>query len=217
MIKKRLVVMVLLAAVAGLGFAQVQGFTIGARIIGVIPFYSSGSDIYNSTGGRSANLEGKFGFGFAGQASYNFSDLLGAQVEIIYNSDDIKTNVLRYDVLGYTGGTVKASSLLIPVLFRVGTTLNRGVQLTGIGGIYFTVPLGDAEVNDGYYKEKVDWNGSIGAMLGGIVGYRVGPGSIFADVRYAFDFSDVKINSYKYLKKSGIHIGLGYSIPIGSN
>ena len=213
MVKKSLAVMVLLAAVVGLGFAQEQGFVIGARVIGAIPSYTRNSDfyIYDGWDYYYPDFEGKFGFGFAAQASYNFSDLLGAQAEVIYNSDDITVKTW-----GETVGTLKATSLLIPILLRVGATLGPGIQLTGIGGIYFTIPLGDAEFKSDYIGNfKDSWSGSLGAMLGGIVGYKLGPGTIFADLRYAFDFSDIEVDSIKTLKKSAVHIGVGYSFLIG--
>jgi opacity protein-like surface antigen len=195
--------------------AQTQGFSIGARVIGIKPFYEPSSDLKAGAGGYSVDLESGFGLGFAVQASYNFTEMLGIQAEALYNSDEI---TVKYGGRDYS--TLKASSLLIPVLARVGTTVENGVQLTGLAGVYFTIPIGDAEgmVSNTGYSQKTDWKGSMGAMFGGVAGYQVGPGTIFADIRYAFDFSESEFISngttLKVWKKSAIHFGIGYSISL---
>ena len=220
MAKKRLFVLVLATFVAGGMFAQTAGFSLGVRAIGIIPSYEPSSDLASSVGGTgvSIDLEGKFGFGFAAQASYNFSELFGIQAEILYNSDEIAVKAM-----GFEAATLKASSLLIPVLVRIGTTFENGIQLTGIGGVYFTVPLGDGEIQlsslAGGGNTKGEWKGSTGMMIGGIIGYKIGTGLLFADLRYSFDFSETEFKlmseTIKVLKKSAFHIGIGYSIPIG--
>jgi len=216
---KGFLVLVLAAIVTGGVFAQTPGFSLGARAIAIKPSYKLSTDSMSYFGGFPVDLESNFGFGFAAQASYNTSELFGIQAEIVYNADKIPVKYAGTEVL-----TIKASSLLIPVLVRLGTTLGNGVQLTGLGGIYFTVPLGDGELVpsaalSGYATtEKGKWKGSMGAMFGGVIGYKVGSGTLFGDIRYALDFSDIEFEemgtNYTILKKSAIHIGVGYSIAI---
>ncbi|WP_461258035.1 outer membrane beta-barrel protein [Treponema sp. R80B11-R83G3] len=218
MAKKRFIVLALTVLVVGGVFAQAKGFSIGVRAIGIMPTYEPSSDFEKALGGISVDLEGDFGFGFAVQAGYNFSDTFGIQAEILYNSDEVAVKAM-----GIEAATLKASSLLIPVLLRVGTTIGDGIQLSGIGGIYLTVPIGDGEIKlsplAGGASAEGEWKGSIGAMIGGIVGYKIGPGVLFADIRYGFDFLDTEFefmgSTEKVLKKSAFHIGVGYSITIG--
>ena len=214
---KGLMVLVLVVIVTGGVFAQTQGFAVGARAIGTIPFYKPSSD-FERDAGFSVDLEGDFGFGAAVQASFNFTDLIGIQAEVIYNSDTVKVKAL-----GIEAATIKASSLLLPVLVRVGTSFWNGIELTGLAGVYYTLPLGDGEVSlsplAGGGSAKGAWTGSFGAMAGGVVGYRLGPGALFADVRYAFDFFDSEFDfggeKQKVLSKSAIHIGIGYALQFG--
>ena len=216
--KKGLIVLVLVAIVAGGVFAQVPGFAIGARAIGIMPFYTPGSDFIASIGTASVDFKGGIGFGFAAQASFNFISLLGVQAEVIYNSDNI-------DISGTNmgsqirGGTIKTTSLLIPVLVRVGLPVGP-VQLTAVAGPYYTLALGDMELAPtGLAREKIDWEGSLGAMGGAIVGFRIGPGALFADVRYAYDFGEVIAKEGSetegVYQKGAIHCGIGYALQFG--
>ena len=213
MARKILMAMALTLFFVGGLAAQTEGFSIGARVIGIKPSYEPSSDLKNELGSYSIGLDSDLKIGFAVQASYNFTETFGIQAEALYNSDEI--TIKRQ---GYEEGTIKASSLLIPVLARVGTTVGNGIQLTGLAGIYFTIPIGDGEISRTGGSLKGDWKGSMGAMLGGVVGYQVGSGTIFADIRYGFDTSETEFTYYgtteKILKKSAIHFGIGYSIPL---
>jgi hypothetical protein len=216
--RKKLLVFVFMAFVASGVFAQTEGFALGARVIGIIPRYEPSSDFKNALGGLSVDLDGGFRFGFAAQASYNFTELFGIQLELLYNSDEVAIKAMGIEV-----ATLEASSLLIPILVRIGTTVGDGIVLTGLAGLYFTVPLGDGEIKfnplAGMPNMKGSWKGSLGMMIGGVVGYNVGPGTLFGDLRYGFDFSEIEFEfmgiTEKVLKKSAFHIGIGYSIPIG--
>jgi len=223
MAKKGLLVL-LFAVIATGAFAQTQGFSVGARVIGIKPFYKVSSELEKLTG-SSIDIESGLRLGFAAQASYNFTDLLGVQLEVLYNSDKAKVNA---NVPGFGSmevATVKANALMIPVLVRVGASLFNGIELTGVAGAYYTLALGKAEVvqpsmfGSPGSTEKDSWKGSFGAMAGAIVGYRLGPGLLFGDVRYALDFKDseYKLNgkNEEVWKKSAIQFGIGYSILLG--
>jgi opacity protein-like surface antigen len=218
--KKGLMVLVLVAIVAGGVFAQVPGFAVGARAIGILPFYAPNSDfVYALTGGNSGvsvDFKGDIGFGFAAQASFNFFSLLGVQAEVIYNSDNVNVSG---SYMGSTqdGGTFKTTSLLIPVLVRVGLPVGP-VHLTAVAGPYYTLVLGDMEVKDPSGAGiKSDWEASLGAMAGGILGIPIGPGALFADVRYAYDFAEVKAKATGrgLYQKGAIHCGVGYALQFG--
>ena len=217
-VKKGLMVLVLVAIVTGGVFAQVPGFAVGARAIGTLPFYEASSYLKNSVSPASIDLKGGFGFGAAAQASFNFFSLLGVQAEVIYNSDSIDMSA-SYMGQSIDAGTVKTTSLLIPVLVRVGLPLGP-IQLTAVAGPYYTLALGDMEVNvTGSGSAKGDWEGSLGVMGGVIVGYPIGPGAVFADVRYAYDFDETKAKSGSqtqgFYQKGAIHCGVGYALQFG--
>jgi hypothetical protein len=206
------VIFVLAVLAAGRVFAQEgTGFSVGVRLGEEIPFYEAGEYFKNLAPGVSVDLEGSFGFIFALQAAYNFTPLIGVQIEGIYNSDKIDL-----EVAGIKAGTLEASSLLIPVLFKVSTRVGPEIQIGGLAGPYFTIPLGDGELTlTDMGSKKGEWTGSIGLMFGGFIGKKIGPGTLFADLRYGFDFSDTKFDyagtEIETLKKSSRQISVGYS------
>ena len=215
--KKGLMVLVLVAIVAGGVFAQVPGFAIGARAIGILPFYTPNSDLKESVPPPySLDLKGGIGFGAAVQASFNFFSLLGVQAEVIYNPDNVTVSVSGGGS-SQDGGTIKSTSLLIPVLVRVGLPVGP-VQLTAVAGPYYALALGDMEVKDiSGAGSQGEWEASLGAMGGAILGIPIGPGALFADARYAYDFSETKakLTGRGFYQKSGIHIGVGYALQFG--
>jgi len=212
MARKILLMITLSLIVVGGAAAQTQGFSIGARVIGIKPSYEPSSDFKNAAG--SVKMEGGIGLGFAAQASYNFIEMFGVQAEALYNSYKITTKGMASE-FGAFESTIEVTSILIPILARVGTTIGNDIQLTGLAGVYFTIPIGDAELSGGGASIKYDWKGPMGAMFGGVVGYGIGSGTLFADVRYGFDISEVEFTSEKMFKKSAIHFGIGYSISLG--
>ena len=216
--KKGLMVLILAAIVAGGAFAQVPGFAIGARAIGILPFYEPNADYKASVAPVSLDFKGGIGFGAAVQASFNFIRLLGVQAEVIYNSDNVNVSG-SYMGATQDAGTFKTTSLLIPVLVRVGLPLGP-VQLTAVVGPYYTLALGDMEVKDtSGAGVQGEWEGSLGAMAGVILGIPIGPGALFADVRYAYDFSETKAKdgsqTQGLYQKGAIHCGVGYAIQFG--
>ena len=213
-VKKGLMLLVLTVIVTGGAFAQVQGLSLGVRAIGIKPFYTPSSAV-EKIAGASVDFEGGFGFGAAAQLSYNFTETVGLQFEVLYNSDNIKVQTSGIQIQ-----TIKANSLLIPVLVRLGTTLWSGMELTGIGGLYFTIPMGDAEAITSSLlgpsqTTKNKWKSPYGAMAGVILGYPLGPGLLFGDFRYGIDFFNTEFGtngSYdEFFRKHALHIGLGYS------
>ena len=225
-VKKGVFVLVLVVmfavVVTGGVFAQTQGLAFGARAIGIMPFFEA-QKTWAHPLIKDAEYQGSFGFGAALHASYNFTDLLGVQAEFLINPYKSVARVNKTDTT-----ITKTTSLLIPILFRAGYAFSSGLQLTGVVGPYFTLPLGEAESfpADGGQVSKYDWNTEVpvGGMIGGIVGYQLGPGVLFGDIRFAFDFTSTRLmvgkqtTSYKneryYAAKSGLHIGVGYSIAI---
>jgi hypothetical protein len=212
--KKGLLVLIFLVIVTGGVFAQVHGFAVGGRAVVFMPFFKPHTDAFPANQG--IEIPGSIGFGMAAQASYNFTDLMGIQAEFLLMLDEgtVKQQGIEY-------AKVKSTSLLVPILFRVGAALPNGMQLTGLAGPYFTLPLGEAEMvaPGGGASQKYDWEGSLGAMLGGVFGYPLGPGVLFGDLRYSFDFNAVEFmmggRSIKFATKSAIQLGVGYAFHIG--
>jgi hypothetical protein len=203
------------AGIAGV-FGQFEGgsFGIGVRAIGIVPFYEAGTDIKDFASGYAVDLESKLNFGFALQVSYQFTNLLGLQIEGIYNTDEIDMAVQEIKI-----ASAKGTSIQLPILLKIGGVMGSSIYLGGIAGLYFTLPTGDGELTSvkfGSYTSK--WEGPIGLMAGGVIGIVLGPGMLFTDIRYGMDFSEVEFeydNSPKAVfKKSNLGIGLGYALSL---
>jgi hypothetical protein len=118
---------------------------------------------------------------------------------------------------------------LIPVLARADYGFNI-FSLTGLTGIYFTIPLQTVEFAEiSYNGNSNSWGlgevynyiyrSTLGLMFGFNFGIKMGVGRIFLDARYGFDIDD--INSYyedlfflniNSLYRKIIPISIGYEI-----
>jgi hypothetical protein len=181
----------LLCLTGVLGFSQSGiGVSLGARIGGGPNFYKSE---FNTSGyGYSTSMEGAFSLNAAAQLSVQFHKFFALQGELMYTADEAKLSAFGTEV-----ATAKAHSLLIPVLVKAGTRQGN-FSFAGLGGIYFSVPLGKLELAvTGYGSESFDFESSLGFMVGGSAGILLGSGSLFADLRYAGDLGKT------FLKESG--------------
>jgi hypothetical protein len=215
----------MLASAGGSASAQSGALGLGARAIGFLPFYEAGDD-YNIPAQADVEFKGQFTAGFALQASYNFTDLFGVQVEGVLNTDAFDIEV---SMLGLSGKTnIKAASIQLPILFKAGYLLDNDMYVGGIGGVYFTIPVTDllfmAEGSAPSFGSitgtgTAEWKGGMGFTIGGVAGYVLGPGILFGDVRYSMDLSDVELvmgdTSVKFFKRSNIAIGIGYTLSLG--
>jgi hypothetical protein len=169
------------------------------------------------------DIDPHFSFDGAVQAALNISDIFAVQTELLFTEDKIAVA----DSDGYS--TVKLSgestSMLIPFLAKVSFQPGNFV-LSGIAGIYFTVPLGDMKINvttsgysSGSYSEDFKFEKApLGFMIGASGGIKLGPGNLFADLRYAMDFSETEVSienvTLEIYKRSMFMFSLGYEIGL---
>jgi hypothetical protein len=189
------------------------GVSLGARIGGGPNFYKSELGNINFSGySVSVSMEGAFGLNAAAQMAVQFNDFFALQGELMYTADEAKLSAL-----GVEAGTAKAHSLLIPVLVKAGTRQGN-FSFAGLGGIYFSVPLGKMELalNGGYGVEWIQLESPLGFMVGGCAGMLLGPGSLFADLRYAGDLGKTKGKIYgataDLFTRSKFLITIGYEV-----
>jgi hypothetical protein len=116
----------------------------------------------------------------------------------------------------------KGTSIQFPILVKIGGILDSGMYIGGVGGVYFTLPVGNGELKTytflGNHTFTGEWKASAGFMVGGVIGVVLGPGVLFADIRYGMDFSEVEFefdgNTIKPFKKSGLGLGVGYTLSL---
>jgi hypothetical protein len=115
--------------------------------------------------------------------------------------------------LNATNAKSSAFSLMFPVVLMV--TFRPDEWLIGpFGGIYINIPLGPMKTADG--DSSYNWDAAgLGWTAGIEVGRKVGPGTLFADIRYIGDFGDmVSANGLVRNRRTGVSISLGYSFPL---
>jgi hypothetical protein len=116
-----------------------------------------------------------------------------------------------------TTDTFTSKSLLIPFFAKV--TWRPGIfAVNGLAGIYFTLPLSQMEWSDSFYgtSQSGHITSSMGFAAGGSLGVKLGPGILFADVRYMRDFGNTKIEGENFTmdiyNRSLLSFGIGYEI-----
>jgi hypothetical protein len=165
------------------------------------------------------SLDGSFGFNLAAQASVQLVELFAIQMELMYTHDEVSYSESGFKL------AFESDSLLIPVLAKL-TYRPNNFFIAALGGIYFSVPLGDIKVTESYggYSASVDldYKPPMGFMIGINAGMRLGPGVLFADLRYAGDFEETKAdtgsvggsNDMKVYTRGKLPITIGYEIGL---
>jgi curli biogenesis system outer membrane secretion channel CsgG len=180
-------------------------------------FYNTANTSFERTQG-----ENSFSFDGAAYIAVQLNRYFSLQTETVFTSDsfviphsrdvyDEYDNFLyRYD----TTGVFITHSLLLPVLAKL--TLKPGIfSINVLGGIYFTIPLGNMEWSDsfqGTVQPSAYTNSPLGFTTGASVGIKIGPGILFTGVRYWGDFFAVKFEDTNIYRRNMMSFGIGYEI-----
>ncbi|MDR0628158.1 MAG: hypothetical protein LBG24_00640 [Treponema sp.] len=145
----------------------------------------------------------------------NQNSLLGFQVEGNFH---VNTGI----EVKHSGTSTKYSynAVDIPLLFRLGVA--GGGMFSLFGGPYMSIPLGKLTYKPGNQEQEIasvlNFMASYG-ILGGIsMGFKLGPGYIALDGRYAYDFNEITItnetnnNKYQLFRRRGFNVSLGYEL-----
>ena len=151
------------------------------------------------------SIDSSLGANGAFSINGQITDWLGVQVEFMYTHDTIKLQTADGSVVETEGGMLGSgggngeftfNSLMIPILAKV-TFKPGNFYFAGLGGVYLGIPFGELGFEGTLQAGK--WQGTfkpnntnIGLMFGGNIGYHLGPGILFFDVRYAIDLSSTK-------------------------
>jgi hypothetical protein len=148
---------------------------------------------------------------FALQAELNFMLNQGMKLSGFYEESEDDGFSYNYILTG------TYSSLDIPVLINF-TVIGRPFLLGLIAGSHFSIPIGKFETS---YSRKdhsdagsFDIDGiTLGATGGIFAGFPAGPGNIVADIRFVFDFNELKKiggMAAEFGRRRGIAATLGY-------
>ena len=188
-------------------------------------------------------LNGSLAFGGAAFLSFQINPFLAVQTEVIFVEDKINAKYSDGNQMEEYGAnnvesfdeSYRLPSLMVPILVKGGWRGGR-LSVFGIGGIYFNIPFyKQLTIDDG--KLRTDgfsggWLGGpetlditpplAGFLIGGIFGFKAGPGSVFLDARFAMDFGKVEswhINAWPQqhgdiFGRKNIFLSIGYEFGV---
>jgi TolB-like protein len=157
--------------------------------------------------------EPSFSMEASAQISLQLANFFALQVEAVLMAADDTFTIDFGDSY-----TFSYSAMMLPVLgkftFRPGSLL-----LAGFGGIYFTLPFTAMTLVVDDWEYSYNFNPPMGWIVGGNIGVKAGPGTLFLDLRYAGDFNDMELTGdwgpRAVYKRSLIVISLGYEFGLG--
>jgi hypothetical protein len=194
-----------------------KGFFLGGLIGGGILNPDIGK-IYDTYDYVWVHDKGAFDAGlFAG---YDFG-LFTGQLEFLFTTDRAEMDV-RNEVWISSGGgggyfnTVydgdfdyRGKLLQIPLIAKVDLHLGRFV-LQPLAGLYLNFGLGMAESHRGN-NYNVGWdNPLLGWVAGGTIGFHLGPGFLFTEVRRMANFGNTKVGGAEAYRRSATLFNFGY-------
>ncbi|MDR1351741.1 MAG: outer membrane beta-barrel protein [Treponema sp.] len=181
--------------------------------LGVSPrFYGLSQDI---GGGRA---ETGVSFEAAMQISAYLLSLFGVeaglQTELWFGTDTVSYS--GTDAGGDFTASFGSSVLEIPLLAKLSYRISGKFVVSLFTGPYFSIPLGKLEYTSGgetgSYKSSVP----AGWLVGAAPGMRLGPGTLFADIRYGGDFGNTGIRDDKGVlsvySRGMVSFTLGYEL-----
>jgi hypothetical protein len=221
---KRFLMVSLMLGVIGFTATAQRGFTVGARLGPGFAFNELNGDIKNLIV-TAFNMNGipistsdvsdksNTAFVLSAYGSYMIFPKFSIQAELgLMANNGMALSVYGLEILkgSYT-------SLDLPVLARY-EFFETPVSLSVLGGPYLSFGLGKFKMEmTGSPSEEVDIDGiRFGITMGVAAGYKVGPGSIIADLRFLTDFAPVKVKysggTMDVFTRRGINLTVGYEM-----
>jgi TolB-like protein len=158
---------------------------------------------------------------FSAQMSLQIFRFLALQAEAVFIAGDSLEIQGSYSDSDYSSYSMSLSysAMMLPVLgkftFRPGLFL-----LAGFWGIYFNVPFGAMSLDVNGQKYSYNYTAPMGFIAGGNIGIKLGPGTLFLDIRYAKDFGVIRVEgdwgSQTVYKRQMVFCSVGYEFGFGT-
>jgi hypothetical protein len=185
---------------------------LGLRVGPSLRFYTpSGDTPYTGGDTHAVSLD------TALQANVQALPFLSIQGEMIFTWDDASTWAYLQNPDGETSRYTQdyhSFSLQLPLLAKLDFYPGK-FRVSPFLGFYYFSPLGEIENTNSRTGEKQSWSYSVSpplGLLGGLNGaVKLGPGIIFADLRYAADLGESEGPGGEGLyRRSMLSLSLGY-------
>lgn len=121
------------------------------------------------------------------------------------------------DGMGDFSASFTSSSLTIPLLAKAWFFRSpERVVVSAFAGLYFSIPLGELKYTSGESSDSYKVNIPAGWLIGLSPGIRLGPGTLFADIRYGKDFGRTSISDnngvLSIYSRGAFSFALGYEV-----
>jgi hypothetical protein len=203
---------------------------VGGRLGGSVHFYQFGD----------YDIKNQGSFDFALQLSVPLLKNFGIQTELMYSSEmtgfsEDTTVIVTSYVYGMYGTVIsmysyypgkinfnfKYNEFMLPILLRYNYEFGL-FSIAGLFGPFFTVPTGKVEytatltslVYSEEYKTHYDVEDLFGVMVGLNFGIKLGPGTLFLDLRYAIDNDMVKVDGDRFWHRNVLPLSIGYELGL---
>jgi hypothetical protein len=165
----------------------------GARLGGSPRFYGLSPDV----GPGTAKAGGAFEIALHGSFYLlnRFGVEAGLQTELWFGTDTV--SYTGTDDGGDFTASFTSSTLEIPLLAKLWYRMSNKFVISLFTGPYFSIPLGELEYDNGSGTDSYKANIPAGWLIGIAPGIRLGPGTLFADIRYGGDFGKTSISDSK--------------------
>jgi hypothetical protein len=151
-----------------------------------------------------ANLDGAVNLDAALQMLFCFTDNFALQTELAFLRDKAAQE--------NPSVTETASSLMIPVFARLAYASNI-ISVGLFGGVYFAAPLGQMTVTRNGGSKSYNYTNPIGIAAGTDLGFKLGRGIVFADLRLGGDTGFVGVDGASQFQRSILFsFSVGYRI-----
>jgi hypothetical protein len=151
---------------------------------------------------------GDFAFGVDLFVGYDFG-LFTGQVEFLFANES--GNIDIWYTYGYRYYKYSGTLFQIPLIAKMDLHLGRFV-LQPLVGLYLNFGLGDLDVEDNYGNSfSAEWkNPLLGWVAGGTLGFRLGRGFLFWDLRYMSNLGATEEEGNKLASRRAVLSSLGY-------
>ncbi|MDR1931941.1 MAG: penicillin-binding protein activator LpoB [Spirochaetales bacterium] len=129
---------------------------------------------------------------FIAYAALQFLDSLALQVEGIYTYDKVQYTGITGPPAASYHAAFESDSIMIPVLLKWQERFD-GFFLALFGGGYYNLPRGKMKYVYSGRTVEYDYSAPVGFILGIDIGFKMGPGVLFLDSRFAMDIGDTSI------------------------
>jgi hypothetical protein len=174
-------------------------------------FYGNGGGLADATVYPFQNISGIPAFDGSLFLSVSVLKFLEIQTEAMITNDSFELNSSNTWLF-----TVSYNSLMIPLLAKF--VYRPSIYMVqGYAGAYLSVPLGQMEVKHRNGTYTADFSLLGGLMAGGGFGIKLGPGTVFADIRYAGDLGNITsdYNGAKEIsRRNKAYFSLGYEFGV---